>query len=308
MSQTPHPTGRVRTQAQAGTLHTDHRKPGFFAASIVVVGRDVVAAGRERRAAMSGRHTTNFAVLTLGDNNLYIVHLNLLLNTGVQCERGEREQKDNNNNGGTRGGRSLSHHASLEPTSHTTGRTQPTAAYTGHTTHGLSHGSSHRLHPLVACHHPPPAFPCTHTCPWVVVNRKRRTLKVLWAVSPLVVFPPAVFGGCAPSGSLSRVAASFLPCLCVSVASPCLADLPASNRKTVQSPPRPPADQTKQAAQREESLWTAHSPPATMATRRSKEADCPERRPRRIYHETPAASSAPPHVSPEPNAPFLSVS
>ena len=32
----------------------------------------------------------------------------------------------------------------------------------------------------------------------------------LWAVSPLiVVFPPAVFGGCAPSGSLSRVAASF---------------------------------------------------------------------------------------------------
>jgi len=31
----------------------------------------------------------------------------------------------------------------------------------------------------------------------------------LWAVSPLVMFPPAVFGGCAPSGSLSRVAASF---------------------------------------------------------------------------------------------------
>jgi len=31
----------------------------------------------------------------------------------------------------------------------------------------------------------------------------------LWAVSSLVVFPPTVFGGCAPSGSLSRVAASF---------------------------------------------------------------------------------------------------
>ena len=52
----------------------------------------------------------------------------------------------------------------------------------------------------------------------------------LWAVSPLVVFPPAVFGGCAPSGSLSRIAASFLPCLCLcSLASPRLADLPATN-------------------------------------------------------------------------------
>jgi len=30
----------------------------------------------------------------------------------------------------------------------------------------------------------------------------------LWAVSPLVVFPPAVFGGCPPPVPLSRVAAS----------------------------------------------------------------------------------------------------
>jgi len=34
---------------------------------------------------------------------------------------------------------------------------------------------------------------------------------LLWAVSPLVVvvFPPAVFGGCPPPVPLSRVAASF---------------------------------------------------------------------------------------------------
>jgi len=31
----------------------------------------------------------------------------------------------------------------------------------------------------------------------------------LWAVSPLVVFPLAVFGGCPPPVPLSRVAASF---------------------------------------------------------------------------------------------------
>ena len=40
---------------------------------------------------------------------------------------------------------------------------------------------------------------------------------LLWAVSPLVVvvFPPAVFGGCPPPVPLSRVAASFdLSCLC----------------------------------------------------------------------------------------------
>ena len=36
----------------------------------------------------------------------------------------------------------------------------------------------------------------------------------LWAVSPVVVFPPAVFGGCHPPVPLSRVAASYLPCLC----------------------------------------------------------------------------------------------
>jgi len=36
----------------------------------------------------------------------------------------------------------------------------------------------------------------------------------LWAVSPLVVFPPAVFGGCPPPVPLSRVAASFHRLMC----------------------------------------------------------------------------------------------
>jgi len=55
----------------------------------------------------------------------------------------------------------------------------------------------------------------------------------LWAVSPRVVFPPAVFGGCPPPVLLSRVAASFhclmcSPVLC-SLASRRLADLPATD-------------------------------------------------------------------------------
>ena len=36
----------------------------------------------------------------------------------------------------------------------------------------------------------------------------------LWAVSPLVVLPPAVFGGCPPPVPLSRVAASFHCLMC----------------------------------------------------------------------------------------------
>jgi len=32
----------------------------------------------------------------------------------------------------------------------------------------------------------------------------------LWAVSPLVVFPPAMFGGCPPPVPLLRVVATFL--------------------------------------------------------------------------------------------------
>ena len=35
----------------------------------------------------------------------------------------------------------------------------------------------------------------------------------LWAVSPQVVFPPAVFGGCPPPVLLSRVAACFHVCV-----------------------------------------------------------------------------------------------
>ena len=80
-----------------------------------------------------------------------------------------------------------------------------------------------------------PPLPILHRGPLLVEDSRWGVLTggvPLWAVSPLVVFPPAVFGGCAPSGSLLRVAASFLPCLCVSVASPCLADLPATNKST----------------------------------------------------------------------------
>jgi len=53
----------------------------------------------------------------------------------------------------------------------------------------------------------------------------------LWAASPLVVFPPAVFGGCPPPVPLSRVAASSQSCVScpTSLASPCLAGLPATN-------------------------------------------------------------------------------
>jgi len=53
----------------------------------------------------------------------------------------------------------------------------------------------------------------------------------LWAVSPLVVFPPAVFGGCPPPVPLSRVAASSQSCVScqTSLASPCLTGLPATN-------------------------------------------------------------------------------
>jgi len=36
----------------------------------------------------------------------------------------------------------------------------------------------------------------------------------LWAVSPRVVFPPAVFGGCPPPVLLSRVVATFLCDVC----------------------------------------------------------------------------------------------
>jgi len=36
----------------------------------------------------------------------------------------------------------------------------------------------------------------------------------LWAVSPRVVFPPAVFGGCPPPVLLSRVVATFLCLMC----------------------------------------------------------------------------------------------
>jgi len=37
----------------------------------------------------------------------------------------------------------------------------------------------------------------------------------LWAVSPCVVFPPAVFGGCPPPILLSRVVATFLCDVCL---------------------------------------------------------------------------------------------
>ena len=68
----------------------------------------------------------------------------------------------------------------------------------------------------------------------------------LWAVSPRVVFPPAVFGGCPPPVVLSRVVATFL-CLSCSL----LSGVPA--------PGRPPGLQqlhiAKQSDAKRQKLW-----------------------------------------------------